>query len=102
MSKYLLVTHAKVKDFIESLDRIKQARVDRYYDLFEEYGPFLSNKYLKKIAKNVWELRPGNIRLFLTVKGNQGYIVHGIYKKTQKTPKKDLDLAIKRIKQEVE
>jgi len=57
------------------------------------------SKYLKKIAKNVWELRPGNIRLFLTIKGNQGYIVHGIYKKTQKTPKKDLDLAIKRIKE---
>ncbi len=101
MIKYLLVTHAKVKYFIESLDKIKQARVDRYYDLFEEYGPFLSNKYLKKIAKNVWELRPGNIRLFLTVKGNRGYIVHGIYKKTQKTPKKDLDLAIKRIKEEI-
>mgnify|MGYP001558911001 CR=1 FL=1 len=101
MIKYLLVAHAKVKYFIESLDRISQARVDRYYDLFEEYGPFLSNKYLKKIAKNVWELRPGNIRLFLTVKGNRGYIVHGIYKKTQKTPKKDLDLAIKRIKEEI-
>lgn len=102
MSKYSIITHARAKDFIESLDRTKKAQVDRYYDLFEEYGAFLPNKYLKKIAKNVWELRPGNIRLFLTIKGNQGYIVHGIYKKTQKTSKKDLDLAIKRIKEGAE
>lgn len=99
MSKYFIVIHTKAKEFIESLDKTKRAKVDRYFYLFEEYGTFLSNKYLKKIAKNVWELRPGDIRLFLTLKGNQGYIVHGIYKKTQKTPKRDLDVAIQRIKE---
>lgn len=38
-------------------------------------------------------------RLFLTIIGNKGYVVHGIYKKSQKTPKKDLELSIKRIKE---
>lgn len=97
--KYKIVTFAKVKEFINSLDGARRARIDRIYYHFEEYGRFLPSKYLKKIGREVWELRPGDIRLFLTIAGTSGYVVHGIYKKTQKVSKKDLELAIKRIKQ---
>jgi phage-related protein len=69
------------------------------YDLFEDYGQDLPTRYLKKISKDVWELRPGDVRLFLTIKGNKGFVVHGIRKKSQKTPKKDLDLAAKRARE---
>jgi len=101
MRKYILITYNKTKKFIDSLDKVKKARVDRIYYLFEEYGFNLPDKYLRKLASNIWELKPGEVRLFLTIKGNKGFIVHAIHKKTQKTPKKDLDLAIKRIKEEV-
>ncbi len=101
MKKYEIVTHVKVKKFIENLDNTRQARIDRFYELFEEYGVFLPARYLKKVAKNVWELRPGDVRLFLTIKGNKGFVIHGIRKKGQKLPKKELSLAIKRIKEEV-
>ena len=101
MGKYQIFTHAKVKDFIEKLDNTRRARIDRFYDLFEEYGPFLPQRYLKKVVKNVWELRPGDVRLFLTIKGNKAFVVHGIKKKTQKIRQKDLNLAIKRIKVEI-
>lgn len=100
MSKFTITTHTKAKQFIESLDRARKARVDRIYYLFEEYGTFLPTKFLKKLSADVWELRPGDIRLFLAIKGNKGYVVHGVYKKTQKTPKKDLELSTKRIKEE--
>jgi len=50
---YKIITFFKVKEFIESLDNIRKARVDRIYYLFEEYGRFLPSKYLKKIAKDV-------------------------------------------------
>lgn len=99
MGNYFIETNKKAREFIDSLDKIRRARVDRIYYLFEEYGVFLPNKYLKKIAKGVWKLRPQDIRIFLTIKGNKGYVVHGIYKKAQKIPKKDLDLAIKRVKE---
>ena len=101
MGKYSIITYSKAKEFIGVLDKRRRARVDRIYYLFEEYGFFLPNRYLKKLTAKVWELRPGDVRLFLTIKGDKGYVVHGIYKKTQKTIKKDLDLAIKRIKGEV-
>jgi len=101
MKKYQILTYAKAKDFIESLDNIRKARIDRFYDLFEAYGVALPNRYLKKIAKDIWELRPGDIRLFLAIRGNKAFVVHGIRKKSQKIPKKDLDLAMKRAKSEV-
>lgn len=93
-------TDKRVWKFIEDLDKIRRARVDRIYDLFETYGTYLPGKYLKKIAKEVWELRPGDIRLFLTIRGNKGFVVHAIFKRAQKTPRKDLELAIRRIKEE--
>lgn len=93
-----IITLKEVGDFVDSLDRIRRARVDRIYYHFEEYGKFLPRKYLKKIGREIWELRPGDIRLFLTIRRNTGIIVHGIYKKTRKTSKRDFDLALKRIK----
>ena len=101
MKSYQIVTFSKVKEFIDGLDKIRRARIDRFYDLFETYGVLLPAKYLKKIAKDVWELRPGDIRLFLTIRRNKGFVIHGIHKKTQKLPKRDLDLAIKRAKEEI-
>lgn len=98
---FQIQTGDKANKFIESLDKARRARVDRLYDLFEIYGTYLPSKYLKKIAREVWELRPGDVRLFLAIKGNKGFVVHGILKKTQKTPKKDLGLAIKRIKEDI-
>lgn len=101
MQRYSITTCHKAMEFIESLDKLRRARVDRIYYLFEEYGVTLPSKYLKKIDKEVWELRPGDIRLFLGIKGTTGVIVHGIFKKTQKTPKQDLELAKKRIKEQI-
>ena len=59
---------------------------------------------IRKMEANLWEVRSklegGNIsRVFFTVKDNQMLLLHGIIKKSQKTPKKDLDLAISRKNQ---
>lgn len=99
MKKYQVFTHVKAKKFIDRLDSKRKARIDRFYDLFEEYGPFLPDRYLKKIAENLWELRPGDVRLFLTLKGKKAFVIYGIRKKDQKIPKKELNLALKRIKE---
>jgi mRNA-degrading endonuclease RelE of RelBE toxin-antitoxin system len=68
MNKFKIITFSGVNKFIDSLDKGRQARVDRIYFLFEEYGPFLPGKYLKKLIRDVWELRPGDVRLFLHIK----------------------------------
>ncbi|MES9885163.1 MAG: type II toxin-antitoxin system RelE/ParE family toxin [Sedimenticola sp.] len=53
---------------------------------------------VRKMESSLWEIRSnlenGNIsRVFFTVKGSKLNLLHGFIKKSQKTPKKDIDLA---------
>jgi len=57
----------------------------------------------KKLSKGIWEIRT-NLenkisRVLFTLSGEQIFLLHGFIKKTEKTPKDDLNLAIKRMKQ---
>lgn len=61
------------------------------------------SKQMPSVGKHVHELRlkdkDGIYRIIYFIKKKEGvYIVHAFAKKTQKTPKKNIDLAIKRIK----
>lgn len=87
----------EIVDFIEELTLQDHARVSRTRYLFEQYGFSIGQKYVKKITRDLWELRAGRIRLFLYIRGDQAFGVHIIYKKSQRLPKKDIDLAEKRI-----
>jgi phage-related protein len=53
-----------------------------------------------KLDKDLWEVRTnlpaGICRVFFTVWNRYMVLLHGIIKKTQKTPQQDLDLAKKR------
>ena len=53
---------------------------------------------VRKMDSNLWEIRSklenGNLsRVFFTVKGSKLNLLHGFIKKSQKTPKKDIDMA---------
>ena len=87
-----------VKKFIKHLPEPEVAKIITTISLFEEYGPALPAKYLKRITgtKELWELRAKRIRIFLIIKGNTGIFIHAIKKKTQKTPKQDIELALTR------
>ena len=89
----------EVAEFVHELNKGDWAILRRTRKLFEDYGFQIGPKYIKKIGMNLWELRAGRIRLFLFIKDNAAYGVHIIYKKSQKLPQKDLNLAIKRSKQ---
>jgi phage-related protein len=58
----------------------------------------------RSLGNGLWEvrsdLRQGRIaRVIFCVHDGQMVLLHGLMKKTQKTPKGDLDLAIKRMKE---
>lgn len=61
----LLLIDPRVKKFIKSRTDKQISKVLEYFDLFKEYGFLLDTRYLKKIKEKVWELRPGNIRIFI-------------------------------------
>jgi len=59
---------------------------------------------VRKMETNLWEVRSklesGNIaRTFFTVYQSKMILLHGIIKKSQKTPKKEIELARKRMNQ---
>lgn len=90
----------KVEEFVRKLNYQDQARLNRTRELFENYGFQIGRKYIKKITlSGIWELRAGNIRLFLCIKSNEAIGVHIIHKKSQKLSPKDISLAEKRSKE---
>ncbi len=89
----------EVSKFIEKLNLEDHTRLSRTRHLFEQHGFSIGQKYIKKITKDLWELRASNIRLFLHIKGDEAFGVHIIYKKSRKLPRQDIKLAEKRINQ---
>ena len=89
----------RVDIFVSTLSELDKGRILRYQDLFIRYQFTLASKYLKKISANLWELRPGNIRLlFGKISAETYVIVHGFKKKTQKIPAREFHTAIARLK----
>lgn len=86
----------EVERFIRKIDIKDSGRLARTKEFFETYGFQVGPKYIKKIRENLWELRTGKIRLFLCIKDQIAFGVHILYKKSQKLPKKDIKLAVKR------
>ena len=94
-----LIVDRRVEDFVGNLSDFEQGRVLGYLELFREKKFSLPARYLKKIDRGLWELRPGNIRLLLG-KTSSGMVVANIFKKkTQKTPKNEIKTARNRLKE---
>lgn len=94
-----IIFNKEIITFLENLSTKDRVRIDRIKELFETYGFQIGPKYIKKIRENLWELKADRIRIFLCMKGNFAYGVHTIYKKTQKLPKQEIKLSIKRCQQ---
>lgn len=93
-----IIYHPEVEKVVRSLPREDETRVLKVVDLFVDYAFHLPSKYLKKVERKIWEFRAGRYRvLFGMVEGN-AVLVNIFMKKTQKTPKREIDLAHRRIK----
>lgn len=80
------------------------ARYFRYIDTMEKHGIDLRSPHSKPLGRGLFELRPkgpeGIGRVFYcTVKSTTVVMLHSIVKKTQKIPKKELDIARQRLKE---
>ncbi|MFV9691865.1 MAG: type II toxin-antitoxin system RelE/ParE family toxin [Desulfobacteria bacterium] len=73
-------------------------------EMIEEYGPTLGKPYTASIRSGLFEIRAKGKEgigrsLFCTIKGQEIIILHSFIKKSQKTPKKEIALAKKRMKE---
>lgn len=94
-----VVYYPKVEETIRKLPELENSRILKVVDLFKDYKFTLTTVFLKKITKGIWELRAGKYRL-LFGKAKDVVLITSIFaKKTQKMPKREIDRAIRRMKE---
>ena len=74
--------------------RIQHKQISQYIQLLADHGTRLGEKITKHLEEDIWELRPGNNRvLFFYHKDDTYVLLHQFRKKTQKTPRREIDKA---------
>lgn len=93
-----------VFEYLNSLRPQNRAKCEEVIQHLERYGFSLSAKHLKKITgyKKLWELRASSDVqhriMFTIIDRDLAVLLHAFTKKTQKTPEKQIKIAVKRIK----
>ncbi len=93
-----------VKDYIVKLygtskhKRINSSKINDYIELLKKYGLNAGEPFIKHLEDNIWEIRPLRHRiLFAEFKKNNFVLLHCFFKKSQKTPKREIKKAINNL-----
>ena len=74
--------------------RIQHKQASLYIELLQQNGTRLNENITKHLEDGIWELRPGNNRVFyFFFQDNTFVLLHQVRKKTQKTPKREIEKA---------
>ncbi|MEA4940319.1 MAG: type II toxin-antitoxin system RelE/ParE family toxin [Christensenella sp.] len=75
--------------------RIQHKQIVYYIELLQRNGTRLPETITKNIVEDIWELRPGDNRVFyFFFRDNTFVLLHHFRKKSQKTPQREIDRAI--------
>ena len=98
--------HEPVIEYLEELasksdkdSMIKLKKIQDYINILRQYGKLAGEPYIKHLDGDIWELRPIRDRI-LFVGWHQGSFVllHHFMKKTQKTPKREIEKAKRELR----
>ena len=93
--------HAKAATSKES--RINFNKIVAYIDMLEELGTRVGEPVTKHLDGEIWELRPLKNRiLYAYYKDKKFIILHHFIKKTQKTPKREIEQAKRNLQDYLE
>ena len=71
--------------------RIQHKQASLYIELLQQNGTRLNDNITKHLEDGIWELRPGNNRVFYFFYENNTFVLlHQFRKKSQKTPKREI------------
>lgn len=93
--------NAPVLEFIRELAgmngkeaRIRLHKVQDYINILKEHGKSAGMPYMRQVDGDIWEIRPTSDRVFFAgVFGDSFVLLHHFKKKTQKTPKREIEQA---------
>ena len=96
--------YSEILEFLASLQsqlttskdaRIQYQQIVRYIQFLQDNGTTLPSTIIKHLEGDIWELRPGNNRIFFfCFLGDTYILLHHFRKKTQKTPKREITQAV--------
>lgn len=90
-----------VREWLQSLSIAKKKIIGEDIKTVQ-FGWPIGMPVVRKMDTGLWEVRSkfkdGIARIIFTVVGDSMVLLHGFVKKSQKTPKEDLNTAIKRYK----
>ena len=99
------VLDARVRDEIEALPADMRARFRRIVELIQGHGlERMREPHVKHLEGPLWEMRmkgkDGISRaIYVTAKGRRVVVVRAFVKKVQKTPGREIDIALQRAKE---
>src|SRR5712692_4851281 len=99
------VLDARVQDELEALPADMRARFRRIVELIQSHGlERMREPHVKHLEGRLWEMRmkgrDGISRaIYVTARGRRVVVVRAFVKKTQKTPQREIDLALERAKE---
>jgi phage-related protein len=94
-----------VRAALEALPRDTRARFERIVNLIQTHGlERVREPYVKHLEGALWEMRmkgrDGIARAaYVTATGRRVVVVHVFVKKTQKTPRREIETALRRAKE---
>ena len=93
--------HQPVKEYIRELEagkskdnRIKLNKIRDYMKILEIHGTRAGEPFVKHLEGEIWELRPLRDRILFAAWVNDSFVLLSHFmKKTQKTPKREIEKA---------
>jgi phage-related protein len=100
----IIYYNQSVRDEVEKFPAGIKKRYFNLTDRMIEYGPNLGEPHTKSLGSGLFEIRAKagegiGRAFFCTIVDEKIVILRAFVKKTQKTPKKELDMARKRMKE---
>ena len=93
---WIFLEKLRIKAQTSKNARIQYKQITFYIQLLQDNGTYLSENITKHIDENIWELRPGYNRVFyFYLENNTFVLLHHFRKKSQKTPRKEIEQAKK-------
>jgi len=92
-----------IKEFLSSLDLKTQARFDWSIEQLKIRNTLAKEPLVRHLEGKIWELREESSTniyrlLYFFFTGKQIVFIHGFQKKKQKTPRREIETAIERMK----
>lgn len=86
----------RLKSFTNKDIRIQYNQLSMYIGLLEKNGTNMNENFTKYLEDGIWELRPGRNRVFYFCMDKKKIVLlHHFVKKTQKTPREEIEKAKK-------